>query len=128
MEYGFRCVIASSFADIFLSNCFKNGLLPIVLKEKNIQELFELSSGQSALSLTVDLPEQHLALPDGRRIPFEINANHKRCLIEGLDDIGMTLAHEEAIRAFEAMHRQKQPWLFDKGAASGEGTPGEGGA
>lgn len=112
LEYGFRCVIAPSFADIFFSNCFKNGLLPIVLDEKEVNELFALAEGESGLSVTVDLPAQQVSLPDGRRLGFDIDPNRKRMLVEGLDDIGLTLAESEAIRRFEASHRQKRPWLF----------------
>jgi 3-isopropylmalate/(R)-2-methylmalate dehydratase small subunit len=114
MEYGFRAVIAPSFADIFLSNCYKNGLLPIVLKQEIIQELFELASGDAALELTVDLPGERIELPDGRAIPFAMDANRKTSLIKGLDDIGLTLAHRIAIEAFESRHRAAMPWLFDE--------------
>lgn len=112
MEYGFRAVMAPSFADIFLSNCFKNGLLPIVLEEKIIDELFTLGSADRALRLTVDLPAQEIGLADGRRIPFSIDANRKLSLINGLDDIGLTLAHRADIEAFEVQHRRAMPWLF----------------
>lgn len=112
MEYGFRAVIATEFADIFLSNCFKNGLLPVVLKEEEIAELFEQAESPEGLTLTVDLPAQQVRLPDGRQFPFEIDPNRKRMLVEGLDDIGLTLAEAEAIRAFEAEHRRRMPWLF----------------
>jgi 3-isopropylmalate/(R)-2-methylmalate dehydratase small subunit len=114
MEYGFRAVIAPSFADIFLSNCFKNGLLPIVLNEDLIDELFRLSSGEAALSLTVDLPQETISLPDGTEVRFSIDPNRKTSLVNGLDDIGMTLAHQTDIETFERSHRQKMPWLFDR--------------
>jgi 3-isopropylmalate/(R)-2-methylmalate dehydratase small subunit len=116
MEYGFRAVIAPSFADIFSSNCFKNGFLPIVLEEKEIDNLFELSSGDQSLEITVDLPEQRLELPDGRHFRFDLEPSRKASLVQGLDDIGLTLAHREAIEAFEARHRQAMPWLFARRA------------
>ena len=116
MEYGFRAVIAPSFADIFLSNCFKNGLLPIVLEENIIEELFELCSSERAATLTVDLPGETIELPDGRSLSFPVDRNRKHSLVNGLDDIGMTLAHRAEIEAFEAQHRQAMPWLFDKEA------------
>ena len=112
MEYGFRCVIAPSFADIFFSNCFKNGLLPVVLKEEEVEELFALAESEGGLEVTVDLPRQQVLLPGGRSLAFEIDSNRKRMLVEGLDDIGLTLAEADSIRAFEARHRQNMPWLF----------------
>lgn len=112
MEYGFRVVVATEFADIFLSNCFKNGLLPVVLEEEEVSELFERAGSPEGLTVTVDLPAQEVRLPDGRRFTFEIDPNRKRMLIEGLDDIGLTLAEADAIRAFEAEHRRRMPWLF----------------
>ncbi len=118
MEYGFRAVIAPSFADIFFSNCFKNGLLPIVLDGKIVDELFELAQGEAAVSFTVDLPGQRIELPDGSSISFEIDPNRKTTLVNGLDDIGQTLAHAEDIRAFEERHRQAMPWLFNREEAA----------
>ncbi|HEX7038137.1 MAG TPA: 3-isopropylmalate dehydratase small subunit [Pseudomonadales bacterium] len=112
MEYGFRAVVATEFADIFLSNCFKNGLLPVVLKEEEVNELFDRAESPEGLTITVDLPAQEVRLPDGRRFGFEIDPNRKRMLIEGLDDIGLTLAEADAIRAFETEHRRRMPWLF----------------
>ncbi len=110
-EYGFRCVIAASFADIFYSNCFKNGLLPIVLPKETVDELIA-AAGAEGFELTVDLPAQTVTLPDGRAFGFDIDPNRKRMLVEGLDDIGLTLAEADAIRRFEADHRQRMPWLF----------------
>jgi 3-isopropylmalate/(R)-2-methylmalate dehydratase small subunit len=112
LEYGFRCVLAPSFADIFFSNCFKNGLLPIVLEEELIDELFVLAESDEGLTLTVDLPAQRIELPDGRSFDFALDANRKRMLVEGLDDIGLTLAEADSIRAFEELHRARMPWLF----------------
>lgn len=117
-EYGFRCVIAPSFADIFFSNCFKNGLLPIVLEQEKVDELFELAGGDEVLEITVDLPAQVLRLPDGRHYKFAIDPNRKRMLVEGLDDIGLTLAEADAIRAFEQGYRSRMPWLFTRDGAS----------
>jgi 3-isopropylmalate/(R)-2-methylmalate dehydratase small subunit len=113
LEYGFRCVIAPSFADIFLSNCFKNGLLPIVLEEEIVDRMFEQALGDERLELSIDLPAQTLSTAAGAHWSFEIDVNRKRSLVEGLDDIGQTLAHADAIRAFEADHRRAMPWLFD---------------
>jgi 3-isopropylmalate/(R)-2-methylmalate dehydratase small subunit len=113
LEYGFRCVIAPSFADIFLSNCFKNGLLPVVLEEEIIEELFARAAGEEPIELTVDLPAQEVIGGTGVRYEFAIDANRKRALVEGLDDIGMTLANADAIRAFEERHRRVMPWLFE---------------
>jgi 3-isopropylmalate/(R)-2-methylmalate dehydratase small subunit len=111
-EYGFRCVLAPSFADIFFSNCFKNGMLPIVLEEQVIEQLLQLAEGAEPLSMTVDLPAQQVVLADGRAFPFAIDANRKRMLVEGLDDIGLTLAEADSIRVFEEGHRARMPWLF----------------
>jgi len=111
-EYGFRCVIAPSFADIFYSNCFKNGVLPIVLKDENVEELMALAESEAGLTLAVDLPAQTVTLGDGRSFGFDIDPNRKRMLVEGLDDIGLTLAEADAIRRFEAQHRERMPWLF----------------
>ncbi len=112
LEYGFRCVIAPSFADIFFSNCFKNGLLPVVLEEESIEELFRLAESGPGLTVTVDLPAQRVSLPDGTAYAFDIDRNRKRMLVEGLDDIGLTLAEADSIRRFEAEHRARMPWLF----------------
>ncbi len=118
MEFGFRCVIAPSFADIFLSNCFKNGLLPIVLNEEIILELFELATRKQAMDLTVDLPGQTVELPDRRQIHFDMDPIRKETLLKGLDEIELTMAHRASIEAFEAVHRRAQPWLFDKETCS----------
>ncbi len=107
---GFRCVIAPSFADIFFNNCFKNGVLPIVLEEKSVDVLFEQCAGGA--QLTVDLPAQRITSPTGEQIAFEIDPGRKDRLVQGLDDIGLTLEKADAIRAFEQRHREAQPWLF----------------
>ena len=111
-EYGFRAVLAPSFADIFFNNSFKNGLLPIVLKEEEIDELFAHVDAQEGYQLTVDLQQQTVTRPDGVQYSFEIDEFRKHCLLNGLDDIGLTLQDADAIRAFEERHRQAQPWLF----------------
>ena len=112
-EYGFRAVLAPSFADIFFNNSFKNGLLPIVLNEKDIDELFQQAEAEEGYQLTVDLQAQTVTRPDGKQYAFEVDAFRKHCLLNGLDDIGLTLEDADAIRAFEEKHRQSQPWLFD---------------
>lgn len=111
-DYGFRCVIAPSFADIFFNNCFKNALLPIVLNEDIVSELFKNLHEQEGYSLTVDLPRQCVVTSDGGEIPFDIDEFRKQSLLKGLDDIGLTLEHAEAIRTYEADKRQQSPWLF----------------
>ena len=114
-EYGFRAVIASSFADIFHNNSFKNGLLPIVLAAHEVDALFAQCEATGGYALTVDLAAQTLIRPDGVQYTFEIDAFRKHCLLHGLDDIGLTLREAAAIHAFEAQHRAAQPWLFDAG-------------
>jgi 3-isopropylmalate/(R)-2-methylmalate dehydratase small subunit len=111
-DYGFKALIAPSFADIFFNNCFKNGILPIVLKKNIIDELFLLVNRDQALQIAVDLQAQELRLPDRRIIRFEVDGFRKHCLLNGLDEIGLTLQHADAIKAFEAQHRQAMPWLF----------------
>ena len=111
-DAGFRVVIAPSFADIFFNNCFKNGVLPIVLDEATVDRLFEAVEANEGYRLTVDLDAQTLTTPDGEVIPFEVDAFRKYCLLNGLDDIGLTLQHADEIRAYEARRRQEAPWLF----------------
>jgi len=113
-EYGIRCVIAPSFADIFFNNCFKNGLLPIVLDEKIVNKMFAEIDKNPGYAVTIDLPSQTVQLPDGSRIAFAIEANRKECLINGLDEIGMTLQSADVIRAYESKQRARRPWLFDE--------------
>ena len=110
-DYGFRAVIAPSFADIFFNNCFKNGLLPIVLDTESVDSLFRLVEAAEGYTLTIDLPAQVVVLPDGTRHGFAIDAFRKHCLLHGLDDIGLTLQEADAIRAFEARQRVESPWL-----------------
>ncbi len=111
-EYGFRSVIAPSFADIFYNNSFKNGLLPIVLAEDEVDALFAQCEATEGYELTVDLETQRVIRPDGTAYAFEVDAFRKHCLLHGLDDIGLTLQDADAIRAFEMKHRAAQPWLF----------------
>jgi 3-isopropylmalate/(R)-2-methylmalate dehydratase small subunit len=111
-DYGFRCIVAPSFADIFYNNCFKNGILPLVLKEEIVSSLFEKLHEQEGFRLTVDLPRQCLIVSDGSEIPFEIDEFRKHSLLEGLDDIGLTLESADAIEAYEQAKRQQSPWLF----------------
>ncbi len=110
-QYGFRALIAPSFADIFFNNCFKNGLLPIVLPEAQVSRLFDEVAAFPGYRLTVDLPRQVVIRPDGEEIPFEVQAFRKYCLVNGFDDIGLTLRHADKIRAFEAERLAKMPWL-----------------
>ncbi|WP_396435627.1 3-isopropylmalate dehydratase small subunit [Limnohabitans sp.] len=110
-QYGFRCVIAPSFADIFFNNCFKNGLLPIVLPEAVVAQLFDEVAAFPGYELTVDLERQVVVRPQGQEIPFEVQAFRKFCLLNGLDDIGLTLRHADKIKAFEAERLATKPWL-----------------
>ena len=110
-QYGFRCVIAPSFADIFFNNCFKNGLLPIVLPQAAVDLLFNEVAAFPGYQLTVDLERQVVVRPQGEEIPFEVQAFRKFCLINGLDDIGLTLRHADKIKAFEAERLATKPWL-----------------
>ena len=111
-DYGFRVVIAPSFADIFFNNCFKNGLLPIVFEESVVEKLFQEMEAEEGYSLTVDLQRQVVVKPSGEEFVFDIDAFRKHCLLNGLDDIGLTLQQEADIRAFEKQHSQKYPWLY----------------
>lgn len=110
-DYGFRVILAPSYADIFFNNCFKNGILPIVLSEAQIQQLFELAA-QGPLQLQVSLEAQQIVLPNGEIIEFSVDEFRKYCLLNGLDDIGLTLQHRSQIEAFEANRRTERPWLF----------------
>jgi 3-isopropylmalate/(R)-2-methylmalate dehydratase small subunit len=112
LEYGFRALVAPSFADIFYNNCLKNGLLAIRLDAAIVERLFREVEATEGYRLAVDLERQTVTTPGGESFGFEIDPFRKHCLLEGLDEIGLTLQHAEAIRAFEARHRQRQPWLF----------------
>ncbi|MEE9448298.1 MAG: 3-isopropylmalate dehydratase small subunit [Arenicellales bacterium] len=111
-DYGIRCVIAPSYADIFYNNCFKNGILPIVLTAEQVDVLFEQTEQKEGYQLTVDLIQQIVALPDGTEMTFEVDDFKKKCLLEGLDDIGLTLQHTDKIKAYEVQRQQDKPWLF----------------
>ncbi len=113
-DYGFRCVIAPSFADIFFNNCVKNGILLIVLEEKIVDKLFSETTANEGYSLAVDLPSQTITTPDGEAIAFEIEESRKNILLNGLDDISLTLQNKDDIQAFEAGWQQKAPWLFSQ--------------
>ena len=113
-QYGFRAIIAPSFADIFFNNCYKNGLLPIVLTEQQVDHLFNDTYAFNGYQLTIDLDAQVVRAPDGREYPFEVAAFRKYCLLNGFDDIGLTLRHADKIRQFEAERLAKQPWLNNK--------------
>ena len=111
-DYGFRVIIAPSFADIFFNNCFKNGMLPITLSEDKVDALFKAVENTPGYRLKVDLEAQSITTPDGKVYAFEVDAHRKHCLLNGLDDIGLTLQHVDEIKAFEEKHRAAQPWLF----------------
>ncbi len=110
-QYGFRALIAPSYADIFFNNCFKNGLLPIVLPEITVAKLFDEVYAFPGYQLTIDLDQQVILKGNGESIPFEVNAFRKYCLINGFDDIGLTLRHSDKIKAFEAERLATKPWL-----------------
>lgn len=111
-DYGFRVVIAPSFADIFFNNCLKNGLLPIVLKEDIVDKMFADVEANEGYELAVDLPRQVVVTPSGEEFSFDIDEFSKGCLLEGLDEIGLTLNDTDAIRAYEAAREKDTPWLF----------------
>ena len=113
MDFGFRAVIAPSYADIFHNNSYKNGLLPVVLPVAAVDELFRQTIASPGYRLTIDLAAQQVVMPGGGVFGFAVDEFRKHCLLEGLDEIGLTLRHAEQIRAFEARHRAAQPWLFD---------------
>jgi 3-isopropylmalate/(R)-2-methylmalate dehydratase small subunit len=110
-QYGFRALIAPSFADIFFNNCFKNGLLPIVLPEAQVARLFDEVQAFNGYALTVDLPAQRIVKPDGTVLSFDIQPFRKYCLVNGFDDIGLTLRHADKIKAYEAQRLARMPWL-----------------
>ncbi len=110
-QYGFRAILAPSYADIFFNNSFKNGLLPIVLPESAINQLFDEVNAFIGYQLTIDLERQVVAKPDGAEIPFDIEPFRKYCLVNGFDDIGLTLRHADKIKAYEAERLLQKPWL-----------------
>jgi 3-isopropylmalate/(R)-2-methylmalate dehydratase small subunit len=112
LDYGIRCILAPSFADIFYNNCFQNGILPVVLTGAEIQTLFDRMDKTSSYQVTVDLAQQTVALPEGERFGFTLDPFRKDCLLKGLDGIGLTLQQESAIIAYERRRAQEAPWLF----------------
>ncbi|MDO5651259.1 MAG: 3-isopropylmalate dehydratase small subunit [Moraxella sp.] len=111
-EYGFRTVIAPSFADIFYNNCFKNGMLPVILAEDDVDELFNECFETAGYELSIDLTAQKVISPSGKEYAFEVDAFRKHCLLNGLDDIGLTLQDSDDIKAFEIKARAERPWVF----------------
>jgi len=112
LDYGFQAVIAPSFADIFFNNCYKNGLLPIVLDPRVVDQLFREVSETEGYRLAIDLENQTVTTPSPEEFRFDIDPFRKHCLVNGLDEIGLTLQHAEKIRAYEARRRQAEPWVF----------------
>jgi 3-isopropylmalate/(R)-2-methylmalate dehydratase small subunit len=115
-EYGFRCLIAPSFADIFYNNCFNNSILPVALDESIVEELFAEVEATVGYRLNVDLAAQTVTTPSGRAFRFDIDSFKKQALLQGLDNIGWTLSHNDDISAYEARRRQEAPWLFNAGS------------
>ena len=111
LDFGIRCVISTSFADIFYNNCFKNGILPIKVTPEQLKLLMDDASRGANATMTVDLPNQEIRGPDGGKIKFEIDAFRKHCLLNGLDDIGLTMEKAESIAAFEKKNAAAHPWL-----------------
>jgi 3-isopropylmalate/(R)-2-methylmalate dehydratase small subunit len=111
-DYGFRAIIAPSFADIFFNNCFKNGLLPIVLDAASVDDLFQAVIATPGYRLQIDLEQQSVIAPDGMVYRFEVDAFRKNCLLNGLDDIGLTLQHVREIKEYEARRKLEAPWMF----------------
>lgn len=111
-DFGFRVIVAPSYADIFYNNCFKNGVLPVVLPESVVSDLFEHLYDEPGFELTADLENQTVSTPDGQSWSFDVDSFRRHCLLNGLDDIGTTLQHADAIRAYEAKRQQEAPWLF----------------
>lgn len=111
-EYGFRCLIGPSFADIFYNNCFNNGILPLTLDEPTVEQLIAEIESKEGYTLHIDLEAQTVTTPDQRVLHFEIDQFRKKALLEGLDNIGWTLSHDDEISAYEARRRQEAPWLF----------------
>ena len=112
MDFGFKAIIAPSFADIFYNNCFKNGLLPIVLSEDNVEALFKAVEGKEGFRITIDLEQQQVIPESGEPLAFEIDEFRKHCLLNGLDEIGLTLNEADTIRAYEARRAEREPWIF----------------
>jgi len=111
-QYGFKAIIAPSYADIFYNNCFKNGLLPIVLLDFQLDHLFTEVAAHPGFKLTIDLPAQTVTAPNEKPMRFEINETHKTNLVNGLDEIGLTLRHSDEIKAYEEKRKKTEPWIF----------------
>ena len=111
-QFGFRAIVAPSFADIFFNNCFKNGLLPIVLPDFHLDHLFQEVAAHAGYRLAIDLPAQTVATPSGQVMRFDVEPFRKECLVNGWDDIGLTLRRQDAIRAYEERRRAAEPWIF----------------
>ncbi|MCZ6606013.1 MAG: 3-isopropylmalate dehydratase small subunit [Alphaproteobacteria bacterium] len=114
LDFGIRCVIAPSFADIFYNNCFKNGILPVALPQDKVDTLMKIAEDDANPELNIDLVKQEVRGPNGLTFSFELDAFRKKCLLEGLDDIALTLQKEADIAAFEDKHRQEMPWLYQQ--------------
>jgi 3-isopropylmalate/(R)-2-methylmalate dehydratase small subunit len=112
LDYGFRVIIAPSYADIFFNNCFKNGILPIVLGMQVVDAMFQAVAINEGYQLAIDLEAQTITTPDGENINFDVEEFRKHCLLNGLDDIGLTLQHVDEIRAYEKRRAEEAPWLF----------------
>lgn len=112
LDYGIRCILAPSFADIFFNNCFQNGILPVVLTNEEIQTLFERVAEQDVYQVTVDLAQQRVILPEGKQLSFTVDPFRKDCLLKGLDGIALTLRHEKKIADYERRRFSEAPWLF----------------
>lgn len=118
LDYGIRCIVAPSFADIFYNNCFQNGILPVELPGEDIQTLFDRVAKTDQYQVTVDLVQQIVALPEGEKYPFAVDPFRKDCMLKGLDGIGLTLQYESAIAAYETRRIQEAPWLFQDFSSS----------
>jgi 3-isopropylmalate/(R)-2-methylmalate dehydratase small subunit len=111
LGFGIRCIISTSFADIFFNNCFKNGILPIVLPQEDVDKLMDDAGRGANAVMSIDLENQEITDPDGGTIPFDVDAFRKHCLLNGLDDISLTLQQDDKISAYEAAQSANQPWL-----------------
>jgi 3-isopropylmalate/(R)-2-methylmalate dehydratase small subunit len=111
LDFGIRCIISTSFADIFFNNCFKNGILPIVLPQEDVDKLMDDAGRGANAVMSIDLENQEITGPDGGTIPFDVDAFRKHCLVNGLDDISLTLQQDDKISAYEAAQSANQPWL-----------------
>ncbi len=119
LGFGFRCIIAPSFADIFYNNCFKNGILPVVLSEEIVEQLFQEEADSDEYLLTVDLEQGAIIKPGGQAVDFTVDAFRRTCLLNGLDDIGLTLQDADRIKKFEEQYRKQNPWLFNNYSSKG---------